>query len=292
LLSHAYGNPCIVSKDPIEKTPLCHFLPGQQTLTLATGGCNLRCLYCQNYRFSQAKPEKVQKLELFPSKAAHAAEKQKLDIITFTYTEPVAYMEYMLDICQFVRKKNVRTVAATAAYATVEAIKEMAKHLDAFCIALKGFTEKFYEKVCGIELKPVLEAIVAAKETNRWLELVTLIVPTYNDDPEEIKQMCKWIVKNLGSDTPLHFSRFVPEYKLRHLPRTPIRTLEIARETALECGIKFVYINNVSPHPANHTYCPRCRKELIRRLGFRILCNNIKAGKCKFCGEKISGLWQ
>jgi pyruvate formate lyase activating enzyme len=167
----------------------------------------------------------------------------------------------------------------------------MIKHMDAFAVALKAFDEKFYDRVLGITLKPVLKAIEVIADSKKWMELVTLIVPTYNDDLGKIKEMSKWLVKNAGKNVPIHFGRFVPEYKLKDLPRTPVKTLEKCRDIALDAGLKYVYIFNVSPHDGNNTYCPRCKKAVIKRLGFKILENKMKGDKCGMCGAKIPGVW-
>jgi pyruvate formate lyase activating enzyme len=293
LICHAYNNPCIViPDDPIEKLPLNHFMPGENTLALGTGGCNLRCLYCQNWKYSQAKPHDLETINLPKQKAVKHALKKKVRIMAYTFTEPVVFLEYMVEIAELAKKKGMKNVCATAGFINKRALKDLCKLIDGFAVALKAFNEKFYEKVCGQSLKPILKALETIKSQRRWLEVVYLVVPTYNDDLKEIEKMCKWYRKNLGSDTPLHFGRFVPEYKLKDLPRTPQQTLEKCRDIGLDAGIKYVYIFNLSPHEGNNTFCPKCKTPVIQRLGFKILTNNMKNGRCGKCRKKIPGIWK
>lgn len=290
-MTHAYENPCVISVDSIEKLPLNHFMPGENNISIAVGGCNVRCIYCQNWQQSQSKPEELKTFSLSTSEAVAGSKKKECGIIAYTYTEPVAFFEYMIDVATIAKEKNVKNVCATALSINTEPLKELCKVIDAFSISIKGFTEQFYDKVVGCRLDPILKGIETIKKENKWLELVNLIVPTYNDNLKDIKNMCKWIKEHVGSETPLHFGRFVPEYKLRDLPRTPVQTLEKCREIALETGLKHVYIFNVSPHEGNSTYCPKCSSKIIERLGFKVLDNKIKNGKCGKCNTKIAGRW-
>lgn len=291
LMTNAYGNPCIISVDPIEKLPLAHYLPEKKSLSVAFGGCNLRCLYCQNWKESQSKPGSLRTFPLETAEAVQGAGEQQCGMIAYTYTEPVAFYEYMYDTAVAARIKNIKNVCATALSINPEPLKSLCKVMDAFSVSLKGFDEKFYVKVLGVKLAPVLQALETIKNEGPWLEIVNLVVPTYNDDFKGIKKMCKWIEANLGKDTPVHFGRFVPMYKLRNLPRTPVRTLEKCREIAMESGLKFAYIFNVSPHEGNYTYCPDCGSVLVKRLGFKVIENNIKDSRCFRCSEKIPGVW-
>lgn len=292
LLNHAYDNPCVISVDPIEKLPLSHYLPGKETLSLAFGGCNLRCLYCQNWQQSQVKPSDLKNFDLSREKALDGAKKKDIDILACTYTEPIAFYDYVRDLSAYAKEKGAKTVCATALFVNPDPLKELATNVAAFSVALKGFDEKFYDRVCGISLKPVLTAIETLKTTKSWFEIVNLIVPTYNDNFDDVKAMCKWIVKTVGKDVPVHFGRFVPEYKMKDLPRTPVQTLEKCREIAMEEGVRYAYIFNVSPHEGNNTYCHGCKKCLVQRLGFKIIESNLEKGACKFCRTKIPGVWQ
>lgn len=293
LICHAYNNPCVLTMDPIEKLPLSHYLPGEQTLSLAVGGCNLRCLYCQNWQQSQAKPQDLKNFTVTKEDAVSGMKKKDGRIIAFTYTEPVSFYEYIRDVSEYAHKqdKKIRTVAATALFVSPDALKRWCKHVDAFAVALKGFDEKFYDRVLGSKLKPVQDALVVLKEQKVWFEIVSLIVPTYNDDLDKIREMCKWIRKELGADVPLHFGRFVPEYKLKDLPRTPVPTLEKCRAIAQDEGLQHAYIFNVSPHEGNNTFCHKCGAEVIQRLGFKIVKNDLKKGTCPKCSAKIPGVW-
>lgn len=292
LLSHAYGNPCILTIDAVEKLPLAHVLPGEQTLSLAVGGCNLRCLYCQNWQQSQSKPEDLKTFDVPREKAIDGAQKRNARILAYTYTEPVAFYEYCRDVSTLARQKGLKNVVATALFINPDPLRQLCKTVDAFAVALKGFDEKFYEKVLGSELKPVLRALEILKEEKTWFEIVTLIVPGYNDDLAKIKEMVAWIAKTLGTKVPVHFGRFVPEYRLKDLPRTPVETLEKCRQIGLDAGLDHVYIFNVSPHEGNNTRCPRCKKEVIQRLGFKIISNEVEKGACRYCKSKLPGLWE
>lgn len=291
LLSHAYGNPCVLTIDPVEKLPLAHFLPGEQTLSIAVGGCNLRCLYCQNWNESQSKPDDLKNLELPPDKALESASKREIKVLAYTYTEPVAFYEYMRDISVAARAKGVKNVVATALYINPDPLRELCKTTDAFAVALKGFDEKYYEKVLGSALAPVLKALEVIKEEKVWLELVTLVIPGYNDDLAKMKEMVDWIKKNLGTKVPIHFGRFVPSYRLKDLARTPVNTLESCWKMAQDAGLEHAYIFNVSPHEGNNTRCPSCKKEVIQRLGFKITESHVVKGACGYCKSPIPGVW-
>jgi pyruvate formate lyase activating enzyme len=292
LYTRAYNNPCILRTDPIEKVPLNHFRPGAQTLSIAVGGCNLRCLYCQNYEQSQKMPDELKTFDLTPDEAVAAAKKKNLDIIAFTYSEPVAFLEYAKDIAKAAKKAGLKVVVATAAFVEPKPILDLAKYVDAFAIALKGFDEDFYYHVCGVHFEPILEAIKAVKKhTKCWLELVNLVVPTYNDNAETIAKMVRWIRQNVGGNVPVHFARFVPIYQLTNLPRTPVQTLEAACAAAKEAGLRYVYTSNIAPHEGNNTFCADCKKPVIQRLGFKIMENDLKKGVCPRCRKKLPGVW-
>jgi len=212
--------------------------------------------------------------------------------IAYTYNEPTIFYEYALDIQKLAKKKGIRGIYVTNGYMNSEPIKELAKYVEAANIDLKGFDEKYLKEVCAQELKPLLTAIKAYKKNGVWIELTNLVVPTLNDKEKMVEDMCKWIVRELGRDVPLHFSRFQPQYKLEHLPPTPVKTLDKMINIARSSGIKFVYIGNVPGHKGNSTYCPNCRKVLIQRTGYILKNNNLRDGKCKFCGVSIPGIWK
>jgi pyruvate formate lyase activating enzyme len=292
LFTRAYNNPCILRVDPIEKLPLNHFRPGSRTLTLGTGGCNVRCLYCQNWQQSQKKPDELKTFDLTARDAVAAARKKKVDTIAFSYTEPVAFLEYAKDIAIQAKKARLNVVVATAAFVEPDPLVEFAQHVDAFVVTLKGFSEEFYHRALGIELAPVLTAIQTLKDrTDCWLELSNLIVPTYNDDLDEIRSMVRWVHDNLGDDVPMHFARFVPTYRLANLPRTPVQTLEAACEIGRQAGLRYVYTSNIAPHEGCNTVCAHCGATVIERLGFKILSNDLKRSVCPKCHERLPGVW-
>lgn len=291
LYTIVYGKPCSIGKEPIEKAPFYHLLPGRERITLATVSCNQRCKYCQNWDISQSSLEDARYYEAQPEDIVAIAKKYHVNIICFTYTEPIVFYEYMYDIAKLARAEGIKTCVVTGGFINPKPLKELCKVVDAIKIDLKGFDEKFYEDVCGSQLQPVLDACKIVRESGIHLEIVNLIVPTLNDDTTKIREMCKWIKENLGKDVPVHFTRFSPNYKLTNLPSTPITSLENAIKVAEAVGLKYVYIGNIPGHKANNTYCPNCKKLLVKRLGYSVPENNIKNGKCKFCGEKINGIW-
>ena len=292
LYSVVYGHPCSVGKEPIEKAPLFHFLPGRLRITLATAGCNQFCKYCQNWEISQARPEDVKSLDMTPAEVVALAEKEHVPIICFTYSEPIIFYEYMVDIAKLARAKGIRTAVVTGGYINPEPLKQLCTLVDAIKIDLKGFTPEFYQNVCSSTLEPVLEACKVVAQSRTHLELVNLVVPALNDDTATIRNMCRWIRENIGDTVPVHFTRFHPEYRLQNSPPTPIATLKGALAVARSESLKFVYIGNVPGHEAENTYCPKCGKAVIRRSGYSIVENSLKNGKCPYCGTRIPGVWQ
>jgi pyruvate formate lyase activating enzyme len=308
LLTPAWNNPCIIRRDPIEKMPLNHFLCNEEQVSVAVGGCMLRCLYCQNWQQSQRRPQNLKNFRCTPEDAVLGVKKlghstkagaKTCRTIGFTYTEPLAWLEYAKAVGLHAHEKGVRVVMASSMFFQEKALRDTCRFVDAFAAALKGWGDLFYHKVIGTrdpaekhgDFHAVLRALEVVKEEGRWMEITNLIIPTYNDDIKKIAEMCRWIVKNLGTDVPLHFGRFVPEFKLRNLPRTPVAILDDARKIALDAGIRFVYTSNIAPHIGNNTYCPKCGAKIISRLGFRVLQNCLQNGACPKCGEKIPGVW-
>ncbi len=286
-----YELPCAVHIDPIEKKPLFHFLPNTPVFSIATAGCNFRCKFCQNWQISQRCPTETENTWLSPQKVVELTQKNECPSIAYTYSEPTNFYEYMIETAKLARKAGVKNTIHSNGYINPKPLKALCKYLDAANIDLKGFTEEFYQELCGGRLEPVLQSLKILKEEGVWLEITNLIIPTKNDDLKTIKKMCEWIRDSLGNDVPIHFSRFHPLYKLRNLPPTSVKTLEQARKIALNVGLKYVYIGNISGHKAESTYCPKCGKIVIRRIGYHIAKNNIVNGKCKFCNQKISGVW-
>ena len=287
-----YGYPCSIHIDPIEKKPLFHFLPASRILSIATAGCNLHCRNCQNWEISQANPEDTPAYICPPERVVETAKEQNFASIAYTYTEPIIYYEYTYDTAKLARAADIRNVLVTAGYINEEPWKKLLEYVDAANIDLKGITEEFYQRVCLGTLKPVQQALVLAKASGILVEVTNLIIPTLNDKPEEIRQLVRWVKANLGGETPLHFSRFFPRYKMRHLPPTSLKTLDMARDIAMEEGLDFVYIGNIQSECGQNTYCPGCKKLLIERVGYTILQNRLKEGCCPDCGKEIYGVWR
>jgi len=290
--SLVYGAPCVIAPDPVEKCPLFHFELEGNALSIATAGCNLSCQYCQNWQFSQKPVEETKNFELSPKKVIEKAKEYLLHGISFFYTEPTIYFEYMKDIAVEAKKTGMPTIMVTAGYINPTPLKELFHLMDAFVVGLKGFSDGYYEKIVGGTLQPVLKALVEIKEASKHLEVVTLLVPTCNDGMQDIQAQIDWLVKNLGVDVPLHFTRFNPQFKLKGLPPTPVPILREARKRAMDAGIKYVYTGNIPADEGNHTFCPTCKKVIIERLGFQILRFDLKKGACPYCGTKIAGRWK
>jgi len=287
-----YGFPCSINPDPVEKKPFFHFLPGTKTLSLATVGCNLHCKNCQNWEISQANPEDSQAYFCPPEKLVEMAKNSACPSLAYTYTDPVVYYEYTYDTAKLARQSNIRNILITAAYINQQPWKQLLKYTDAARIDLKGMTDDFYIQVTSGTLKPVLDALILTKASGVHLEVINLVIPTLNDKPEQLRRLCRWVKENLGSETPLHFSRFFPQYKMRNLPPTSAETLDMAREIAMSEGLNYVYIGNISSNVGQNTYCPSCKRLLIERSGYTVLQNIIKDGCCPDCSKQIYGVWK
>lgn len=289
--SLVYGNPCAVHLDPIEKKPFFHVLPGTDSFSIATVGCNLQCKFCQNWEISQASPEEVTSVDFPPELVVQKAKEAKARSIAYTYVEPTIFYEYMWDTAQLAKKAGLLNVYHSNGFINPSPLQNLCRVLDAADIDLKGFTETFYQEVCSGELAPVLNSLKLLKQEKVHLEITTLVIPTKNDEMSVMKEMCLWIKKELGPDTPIHLSRFYPLYKLRGLPPTPVSTLEKARAVALSSGLEYVYIGNIPGHEGENTFCPKCKKLLIQRTGYMIGAVHMKEGKCAYCGKPIPGIW-
>jgi len=293
LYSLVYAKPCAIHIDPIEKKPLFHFLPSTYAFSIATAGCNLKCVFCQNWAISQAKPEDVNYTYLEPQDLVKKAKASGAGTIAYTYTEPVIFYEYMLDCAKLAKKQGIKNVMHSNGFINEQPLRQLCEFLDASNIDLKGFNQEYYQKMTLGNLDDVLRTLKILKQEGVWLEITNLILPGYNDDQDSLIKMCLWIQQNLGSDVPVHFSRFHPSHKMLSLNPTPLATLEKAGKIARDCGLNYVYIGNVPAHAAESTYCPNCHKIVIKRSGYSILKVNIdKQGKCGFCGEEISGVWE
>ena len=253
---------------------------------MGTVGCNLGCRFCQNWDISKARIDQKSVRHFTPEDIVKAALNYDCKGIAFTYNEPTIFGEYVIDISKLAHKSGLKTVMVTNGYITKEAIKDIYPFIDAANIDLKAFTEEFYSKYCQAHLQPILDAIIEIKKTGTWIELTTLIIPDLNDSSEEVKSLVDWILKNLGSDVPLHFSAFHPTYKMMDRKRTPKSTLDRARKLALDAGIHYVYEGNVMTNVEGNTYCPECGRLLIERQWFTVVHNSLVNGKC-VCGATI-----
>ena len=293
LYSLAYGNPCSVNTDPIEKKPLFHFRPRIKAFSLATTGCNFRCLNCQNWEISQAKPHEVPyTYSLFPGEVIEAARKSKAESIAYTYSEPVTFFEYMIDTARLAREAGIFNLWVSNGYINPKPLLALCEVLDGATINLKAFSDDIYRGLNGGRLQPVLDTFKTLHERKIHFEMINLVVPGYTDDDAMVKQMCAWILDTIGPDHPLHFLRFFPRYKLNRLPPTPVSTLSRYRQMAMQMGIRYVYVGNVARHEGNHTYCHNCKNLLIERQGYFIPTYNLMGSRCKFCDTVIPGVWE
>jgi pyruvate formate lyase activating enzyme len=291
LYSLGYAHPAALQIDPIEKKPLNHFLPGTRVFSMGTAGCNMGCFFCQNWDISKSRSDQVHSSYVPPEDVVLLAIRNGCPSIAFTYNEPTIWGEYVIDICAAAKEYGVNTVMVSNGYITYDAFHDIYDHIDAANIDLKAFTEKFYGRVTLTHLQPVLETLQWLKnETNVWFELTNLMIPTLNDDPAETRKLAEWIVEHLGTDVPLHFTAFHPDFKLRDKPKTPPETLHAARAIAREVGLHYVYEGNIFSDGA-HTCCPNCNTLLIRRSWHDVQQNHLKDGACPNCGLPIPGRW-
>lgn len=289
-----YGRSSGFCVDPIEKKPLNHFLPGTPVLSFGTAGCNLTCKFCQNWDISKATEFDRLQDQASPRAIAQAAKELGARSVAFTYNDPVIFLEYAVDVAAACREAGLKTVAVTAGYITPQARKEFFGAMDAANIDLKGFTEDFYKSLCSAELGPVLETLEYVKhETDCWLEIATLLIPGRNDSPAEIKALTGWVRERLGPDTPLHFSAFHPDWRMRDVARTPASTLQIARDIALKNGLRYVYTGNVHDEAGQSTYCHGCGERLIGRDWYDITSWKLTTdGCCAKCGAGCAGVFE
>lgn len=289
LYSLGYGTSTGFAIDPIEKKPLNHFLPGSKILSFGTAGCNLGCRFCQNWSISKAKLDEAHSRNVTPEQVVQLAIRHEVPSIAFTYNDPVIWGEFVIDISRLARERGLKSVMVTAGYITPEARAEVFRHIDAANVDLKAFTERFYHKMTFSHLETVLETLKWLKnETDVWFEVTNLMIPGENDDLEETKQLCDWILTNLGEAVPLHFTAFHPDFKLTDKPRTPVATLIKARQVAQAAGIKYCYVGNVHTSEGQTTYCPACKRVLIRRSWHDVMDCRLDGHRCP-CGEVIPG---
>ncbi len=284
-----YGRISAIAVDPIEKKPLYHFNPGSMVLSFSTYGCSWACQYCQNFDISQRRV--LEGFEVTPEQLVELAEAYGAQGITYTYNEPSIFAEFAYDVGTLARKHGLFNTFVTNGYMTDEAVDYLSKFLDAATVDFKGNADpRFLRKYALVpDPEPIFETILEMRRRGIYVEITDLVVPEIGDNLEYARKLVRWVYDNLGPDTPIHFLRFHPDYKLDYLPSTPVETLEKHAELAKREGLRYVYIGNVLGHPLENTYCPNCGRVVIRRRGFEILEVNLtEDGRCKFCGAKVS----
>ena len=290
----SYGLSSGFCVDPIEKKPLNHFLPGTPVLSFGTAGCNLGCRFCQNWDMSKSRETATLADQASPELLAREARRLGCRSVAFTYNDPVIFMEYAIDTATACRALGIHSVAVTAGYMCAEPRREFFQHMDAANIDLKGFSERFYEKICSGHLADVLETLVYVKrETSTWFEITTLLIPGENDSEAELHAMAAWVMENLGSDVPWHFSAFHPDWKMRDTPPTPPATLRLARDIARSYGVHHVYLGNVRDEEGSSTYCAECGNQVIGRDGYQLTKWDLDGlGQCRKCGARVHGVFE
>ncbi|HLB24734.1 MAG TPA: AmmeMemoRadiSam system radical SAM enzyme [Nitrospirota bacterium] len=278
--------------DPIEKKPLFHFLPGSSSYSIATPGCNFRCMFCQNADIAQMPGDRKVILgdAVTPEEIVADAARHGCASISYTYTEPTIYFELAYDTARLAHGRGIKNVFVTNGFITREALGTIRPYLDAANIDLKGFSRDFYKKICSADLDLVLDSIRAYHEMGIWIELTTLVIPNHNDSPDELRGIARFIA-SLGRDIPWHVTRYHPTYKLMDQPRTPVATLKMARDIGFEEGLRYVYEGNVPGEGGEDTGCPGCGRVLVKRFGNYTVENRVKGGACADCGTKVAGVW-
>ncbi|MBC7114932.1 MAG: pyruvate formate lyase activating enzyme [Archaeoglobi archaeon] len=287
IISLIYGKVSSTNIDPIEKKPLYHFLPGSLSYSFGSVGCNFSCSFCQNFTISQEWSEEYL-YELPPESLVRRVIESGCPSVSWTYNEPTIWFEYTRDCSIPLRERGVKVVYVTNGYMSEESLEEIVKFVDAFSLDIKSFSEDFYRKICRGKLEVVLENAVKAKRKGVHIEVVNLVIPGYNDSEREIEELSRWIVENLGDDTPVHFTRFHPDYRMMDVPPTPLRTLERAYEIAKREGLLYVYVGNVMSERLNSTFCPNCNELLIARRGFSSKIVGLEGDRCRNCNTKIN----
>jgi len=290
----SYGRSSGFCIDPVEKKPLNHFLPGTPVLSFGTAGCNLACKFCQNWDMSKSREMDTLADQAAPELIAHAAKELNCHSVAFTYNDPVIFHEYAIDVAKACHEHGIKSIAVTAGYSCPEPRSEFYQYMDAANVDLKAFTEKFYYKLTGAHLKPVLDTLKYIKhETSVWLEVTNLIIPGWNDSEKEIEAMTQWLVENLGVDVPIHFSAFHPDWKMLGTPATPTETLIRAREIAIKNGLRYAYTGNIHDQKGSSTYCHQCGEKLIGRDWYVLSDWNLtKEGNCNKCDAPCPGIFE
>ncbi len=289
--SLVHGNPCLIQMDPIERKPFFHVLPGSRSLSVSTAGCNIECKFCEVWDMALVYPEDVYAYDMPPATIIAQAKENQARSVSYTFGEPIAFYEYMADMGALAKESGLLSLMHSSGYINKAPLEKLCEAIDGVNIDLKGFTDDFYRDVCDGELAPVLDSLQLLKKAGIHIEITNIVIPTLNDDVAVIREMCSWIKTELGAETPIHFARFYPLYKLANLPPTPVSTLDAAREAAFDTGLEYVYIANVTDHEGENTFCPKCGKKVIARMGFMVEEMHIQDGKCAQCGHAIPGIW-
>jgi len=292
LFTLVYGQSVAENVDPIEKKPLYHFHPGSRSLSIATVGCNFRCLHCQNYQISQWPHEHsdIPGTQLLPHEVVSHAVESGAASIAYTYTEPTIFFEYAYDTAVAARNAGVKNVFVTNGYTTTEALESIAPYLDAANVDLKGFSDQAYKEVTGASLFGVLECLRDYRRLGIWLEVTTLVIPGHNDSEDELRQIATFIAGELGRDVPWHISAFYPTYKMLDRPPTPAATLSLARDLGRQAGLEYVYLGNVNDSGCGDTICPGCGKTVIRRKRLEFIDTELTDNRCNYCRYEIAGV--
>lgn len=292
LSTHVYGRPCALHVDPIEKKPLYHFFPGSFAFSIATIGCNFHCGFCQNWEISQNRVRDglvLEDKEISPKEIVEATLNNNCKSISYTYTEPTIFFEYAYDTARLAKVKGLYNNFVTNGYMTGECLEMIKPYLDAANVDLKFFKDSSYKKICGASLKPVLDSIRTMHELGIWVEVTTLVVPGENDSEEELRGIAEFIA-SVDKNIPWHVSRFHPDYKFTDREATPESTLKRTQDIGRRTGLTYIYVGNVQGW-GNDTFCPECKKLLIKREVFSVLEYNITQGKCVYCNAIIPGLF-
>jgi pyruvate formate lyase activating enzyme len=291
LVNVAYGQVVAEALDPIEKKPLFHVAPGSTAWSIATPGCPFHCRFCQNWEIAQGPRLRIELpvREIPPEAVVQGALAHRADALAYTYVEPTVFLEYALDVGRLARAAGLRNLWITDGYATPESVELLGEVIDAANVDLKSFDDRFYRRLCGARLAPVLDAIEAMRKAGMWLELTTLVIPGHNDDDAQLRAIAEWIAGTLGTETPWHISRFHPAYRMRDVPPTPSATLRRAAAIGRDAGLAYVYVGNAPELGLEDTRCPSCARPLIERLGYAVR-NHLVDGACPGCGRLMAGI--
>lgn len=290
IILNTYGYNTGLAIDPVEKKPLYHFFPNTNVLSFGTLGCNMGCLFCQNWKTTKNSNVNYPLHKATPEDIVATAKKYNCKSIAFTYNDPIVFFEYALDTAKLCQKEGIKTIAVTSGFINKEPAAEFFKYIDAANIDLKGFSEEFYKKNCLASIEPILDTIKYVKnETNTWLEITTMLIENENDSDNELKAQIDWLISNIGKSTPIHFSAFFPNYKFQDKKPTNIKTLLKARKIALDMGLDYVYTGNLANEETSTTFCKNCKKPIIKRIGYNLIEYNLNNGKCIYCNTKCDG---